>query len=101
ISTANSGSISFKGTGFSKFAWSTTNPNFVVAAVAATPLGNALGAGFGHGLFFSADSGQSWTQGTNSTNGFFDDVTDVVFNPGDNKFYAAVAFQGFYSSTDG
>lgn len=63
ISTANSGAISLRGMGFSKIAFSTANPNLVVAAAAATsaPNGGNTIPGTTRGIYFSTDAGQSWT----------------------------------------
>src|SRR4029078_10614682 len=109
ISTADSGAKSFKGLGVSKFAFSTANPNFVVAAVAVTALGNGTGlvpiAGSNSGLYWSSDAGATWHSQTSIVDGAtptdINRVFDVVYNPTLNKFFAAVRYHGFYSSTDG
>ncbi|HYX69602.1 MAG TPA: sialidase family protein, partial [Terriglobales bacterium] len=114
ISSANSGANTFKGMGFSKFA---SNGSVVVAATAATSVpsgsnGNGL-TGFTKGLYFSNDSGATWSLASIFDPGNVQiciaargapqgcSVTDVVFDGGHNTFYAAVRFHGFYFSTDG
>jgi hypothetical protein len=111
--------FSFLGEGFAGFAWSTTNPNLVVAAVSQAFEGAVVGALRGgrsyEGLYVSADSGVSWAlaqitdlngqdvQGpgdafaTPDGNG----ATSVVWNPVRRVFIAAVRFHGYYQSPDG
>jgi hypothetical protein len=112
ISSAVSGPggppIDLKGVSFSSVVFSPDNPNLVVAAAGAS------GVGFGDhietltdprfGIFFSTDAGQTWTFAT-----FHDgslgvapwSVSSIVYNPSQHLFYAAVGFQGIYSSADG
>lgn len=112
ISSANSGAGGFtmdlRGIAFSSVVFSADNPNLVVAGAGAS------GVGFGSrietatderfGIFYSTDAGQSWTRAT-----FLDgttlvkpwSVSSIVYNPVQHLFYAAVGFQGIYSSSDG
>ena len=112
ISSANSGAGGFamdlKGIAFSSVVFSADNPNLVVAGAGAS------GVGFGSrietatderfGIFYSTDAGQSWTRAT-----FLDgttlvkpwSVSSIVYNTVEHLFYAAVGFQGIYSSSDG
>ena len=109
----------FAGEGFAGFAWSTINPQLVVAAVSqsyqgvltAAPYPNASYAG----LYYSTDSGAHWSLATIQDPGGVDvqgprDVfdqpngnaaTSVVWNPIRKLFVAAVRYHGYYSSTDG
>ncbi|MCU1308014.1 MAG: hypothetical protein JWN45_2709 [Acidobacteriaceae bacterium] len=110
ISDANNHARSFRGLGFSKIAFSSVSPNIVVAAAAstngATPGGNGAetqGAD-GRGLYFSTDSGQTWFYGDiRDPDGTIQagSVGDLVYNQKHGKFYAAVRWHGYYSSTDG
>ena len=109
--------LNFYGVAFSGFAWSTVNPDLVVAAVTNTPLGAAVGMGSTPlntvpGLYFSTDAGASWTLATLSDNGVaFQSpqlssgggypATSVVWNPVRREFIAAVRYHGYYESTDG
>jgi hypothetical protein len=96
----------FLGLGFTKIAFSTSNPSLVVAASAASSQGVSDGAiaTSTRGLYRSADGGQSWTfelpadSGTPISVG---SATSVVYNAANNTFYAAMRYHGFYSSTDG
>lgn len=110
---------SFLGEGFSGFAWSTVNPQLVVAAVSVAyeatlvdaPFANASNAG----LYYSTDAGASWSLATitdgpgSDVEGPLDSfdlpngnsVTSVVWNPVRRLFIAAVRFHGYYQSTDG
>ena len=106
---------SFLGSAFAGFAWSTTNPDLVVAAV--TESGNAGDVGTWsntspYGLYYSPDAGVSWQLATIEdgtqiiqTDQYSDTVsnpaTSVVWNPVRSRFYAAVRFHGYYESTDG
>src|SRR5207248_5597240 len=110
ISSANNGTRSFRGLGFSKIAFSSTNPSLVVAAAASTngssPGGNGgetQGAN-GRGLYYSTDAGLTWSYASvNDPSGETQagSVGDVAFNPVHGKFYAVVRWHGYYSSTDG
>lgn len=111
--------LSFVGEGFAGFAWSTINPQLVVAAVSQAYKGaltNALRPASSYqGLYYSADSGATWHLAT-ITDGDGNDVqgpldafaqpdgnaaTSVVWNPVRRVFLAAVRFHGYYQSTDG
>jgi hypothetical protein len=100
--------IDLKGVAFSSVIFSADNPNLVVAGAGAS------GVGFGDrietvtdsrfGIYYSTDAGQTWSAAT-----FQDEtipiapwsVSSIVYNPTEHLFYAAVGFQGFYSSADG
>jgi len=109
----------FAGEGFAGFAWSTVNPQLVVAAVSQAYEGtlvNAENPGNSYeGLYYSPDSGATWHLAT-ITDGSGSDVqgplvqfalpdgnaaTSVVWNPVRRLFMAAVRFHGYYQSTDG
>ncbi len=110
--------VSFYGEGFSGFAWSTANPNLVVAAVTqaydATVV-NAEQANSTDGLYYSSDAGATWqmsilTDGPgldfqsplrNTGGPHGNAVTAIVWNAVRQQFYAAVRFHGYYSSPDG
>jgi len=106
---------SFLGSAFAGFAWSTTNPNLVVAAV--TESGNEVYVGTWNirspfGLYYSPDAGVSWQlatiedgthviQSDQYANFVSNPATSVVWNPIRQRFYAAVRFHGYYESLDG
>jgi len=109
ISTADSGTRSFRGLGITRFAWGTANPNFVVASAAATPIGVSAGL-FGlnptsNGLYWSDDAGATWHYALSIMDGGATTqvhrVTDVVYNAALGKFYAAMRYHGIYESSDG
>ncbi len=107
ISQAATGQ-SFAGLGFSKIAFSTSNPNLVVAAAAATSQGLIEGledpTTVARGIYYSADSGQTWNYATildGSTTIAPESVTTVVYNAAAGEFFAAVRNHGFYLSTNG
>jgi photosystem II stability/assembly factor-like uncharacterized protein len=99
----NSGGSVLSGLAFAKIAFSTDNPNLVVAA--ATGAGNdegATNAGGGNspGLFTSSDGGQTWAQTK------FEVVrgigaTSVIYDSAAHKFFAFLQFDGYYTSKDG
>ena len=110
---------SFAGEGFAGFAWSTLNPQLVVAAVSQAYEGTLVNAEWPNrsyeGLYYSADGGVTWNLAT-ITDGAGADVqgpndpfvspdgnaaTSVVWNPVRQLFVAAVRFHGYYQSTDG
>ena len=110
---------SFDGEGFAGFAWSTVNPQLVVAAVSQAYEGtlvNAVRPQISYeGLYYSLDSGVTWNLAT-ITDGSGADVqgpsdpfagtdgnaaTAVVWNPVRQLFVAAVRFHGYYQSPDG
>lgn len=109
ISSASSGQ-SFAGMGFSKIAFNSTpgKANVVVAAAAAAETGITLGLetgnGAGRGLYYSLDSGLTWTYATVQDAGVTVDpgsVTSVVYNKAAGAFFAALRYHGIYSSADG
>ncbi len=99
---------SFVGVGFSKIAFSTANPNLVVAATAGD---NGLELGLeedsnssARGLYFSADAGVTWGHAVLSDGAVAASATSIVYNPSQGAlgtFYAFVRRHGLYSSTDG
>jgi large repetitive protein len=102
------GTHSFAGLGFSKIAFSTSNPQLVVAATAAAAEGYALGLEspltVNRGIYYSQDAGVTWRyatikDGTNTVSA--GSVTSVVYNASAAKFFAAVRYHGIYSSSDG
>ncbi|MBV9086867.1 MAG: exo-alpha-sialidase, partial [Acidobacteriaceae bacterium] len=106
ISSADSGAHPFKGLGFSHIVFSTSNPNVVVAATAATN-GNQSGAAGPNsvrGLYYSTDAGITWAYAT-ITDGATaitpGSTTSVVFNPTLQRFFATVRYHGVYTSIDG
>jgi hypothetical protein len=119
ISTTADQTLSFAGEGFAGFAWSTANPQLVVAAVSEAYEGtlvNAPRAGVSYlGLYYSADAGATWSLATISDGNGTDvqgpsdpqtgsdgnAATAVVWNPVRQLFVAAVRFHGYYQSADG
>jgi hypothetical protein len=108
ISSANNGARPFAGLGFSQIAFSESNPSLVVAAAAAASQGLIEGlenpATVNRGLYYSTDSGLSWTYASvkdGSTTIDPGSATSVVYNPVAGKFFAVMRFHGIYSSSDG
>ncbi len=107
IQSAGTGQ-SFMGIGFSKIAFSTANPNLVVAATAGN---NGLYVGLeedgnstARGLYFSADGGLRWNRVILSDGAVPASATAVVYNASEatgGTFYAFIRRHGLYSSTDG
>lgn len=109
----------FSGEAFAGFAWSTQNPQLVVAAVSQAYegfLANAVRPNVSYeGLYYSTDSGATWSLARitdlngHDVQGPLDPfvppdgnaVTSVVWNPVRNLFIAAVRYHGYYQSTDG
>jgi hypothetical protein len=109
----------FLGNGFAGFAWSTVNPQLVVAAVSQAYEGAVVSANrpklSSEGLYVSQDSGVTWNLATiTDGNGadvqgpadpvaglFGNAATSVVWNPLRQVFVAAVQFHGYYQSADG
>jgi hypothetical protein len=109
----------FVGEGFAGFAWSTANPQVVVAAVSQAYEGTLVNAGLPNlsyeGLYYSSDSGATWhlamiTDGSGKVvqgplDAFAEPdgnaATAVVWNPVRKLFVAAVRFHGYYQSADG
>jgi hypothetical protein len=109
----------FIGEGFAGFAWSTANPQIVVAAVSQAYEGTLVDADQSNlsyeGLYYSTDSGATWHLAT-ITDGSGEVVqgpldafarpdgnaaTAVVWNPVRQLFVAAVRYHGYYESADG
>ena len=119
IASTSDGRWSFAGEGFAGFAWSTTNPQQVVAAVSQAYEGTLVGSvqpGASYqGLYYSSDAGATWSlatitdgggsdiQGPNDTFAQPDGnaATSVVWNARRRLFVAAVRFHGYYQSADG
>jgi hypothetical protein len=111
------GNHSFFALGFAGFAWSTTAPGLVVAALSQAAEGvivNAPSAGNSvMGLYYSTDAGVTWQMATiedgsqfvqrplSGANGGSNAATAVVWNPVRQMFFAAVQFHGYYQSPDG
>lgn len=107
---------SFLGSAFAGFAWSTTNPGVVVAAVTESGNEDSLGTWSNDcvfGLYYSQDSGATWQMatiedGTQVIQGeayessrVGNPATSVIWNPARRAFIAAIRFHGYYQSSDG
>ncbi|HMD15316.1 MAG TPA: hypothetical protein VKH18_01515, partial [Terriglobales bacterium] len=113
---------SFLGIGFSKIAFSTANPNVVVAATAGDNgvcLGLEATAAGGNspclgpeedgnstvrGLYFSTNAGATWSRATLTDGSVPASASAVIYNPNQGPggtFYASIRRHGLYSSTDG
>jgi hypothetical protein len=112
---------SFLGIGFSKIAFSTANPNLVVAATAGDNglcLGLEVATGGNspcdgpeedgnstvRGLYFSQNGGATWNRVTLTDGSIPASATAVIYNASQGAsgtFYAAIRRHGLYSSTDG
>ncbi len=109
---------SFLGEGFAGFAWSTVNPQIVVAALSEAYEGTLVNADWPlntyQGLYYSTDSGATWHMSTITDGGSkaLQDptttpialgiaATAVVWNPVRQLFVAAVRYHGYYQSPDG
>jgi hypothetical protein len=108
ISQDTTKSHSFAGLGFSQIVFSTANRNLVVAAASSASQGIVDGlenpVGANRGLYVSSDAGANWQRGTASDSGAEIDpesATAVTYNSAAGKFYAAIRYHGFYSSSDG
>ena len=110
------GHHSFVGLGVAGFAWSTTTPGLVVAALSQAAEGalvNAPDATYSvMGLYYSTDAGVTWQMATIEDGSQVvqqaepggapgNAATAVVWNPARQMFYAAVRFHGYYQSADG
>jgi hypothetical protein len=102
------GTHSFAGLGFSHIAFSTANPNVVVAATASASEGIVEGlehpVAVNRGIYYSSDAGVSWHFANIADAGVSiapSSVSSVVYNAAAGMFFAAVRFHGFYSSSDG
>ena len=111
--------VRFYGEGIAGFAWSTVNPQLVVAAVSQAFEGavvNAVQLRTNYqGLYYSTDSGATWHMSTITDGGSNyvqgplaafawpdgNAATSVVWNPVRKLFIAAVRFHGYYQSSDG
>ncbi|MGC1371748.1 MAG: hypothetical protein WA824_06380, partial [Candidatus Sulfotelmatobacter sp.] len=105
-STANNGALSFAGLGAARMAFSTANTATVVAAMATSNEGLVDGAITSNtypGLYTSTDAGQTWSYDALNLGGAAEatSATSVVYNAAAGLFFAAVRYQGFYSSPDG
>src|SRR5271156_3234388 len=108
IPTANGGALSFSGLGAARMAFSTATgqTNTVVAAMAATSEGvvdGSLTSNTEPGLYTSTDAGQTWTYDALSSGGAAQatSATSVVYDATAGLFFAAIRYNGFYSSPDG
>ncbi len=115
----SNGAHSFTGLAFAGFAWSSTLPDTVVAAVSQAAEGTLVNAPIASsvmGLYYSTDAGQTWqmatvidTDGGNQyvqrplpgAGGGSNAATAVVWNPIRQRFYAAIRYHGYYESADG
>lgn len=114
----NSNIGSFAGQGFASFAWSTTSPNTVVAAVSSAAEGDVVGADTYpgvRGLYLSQDAGATWRLSTVVDSGNTvvqwlyssfvtfrgNAATSVVWDPVRQRFYGAIRGHGYYDSPDG
>ena len=112
------GNHSWVGLGFSGFAWSTTSPGTVVAAVSQAAKGTLVNAAdttnSAMGLYYSTDSGATWQMSTIMDGSQTVQTplpsggdlggraaTAVVWNPIRQRFYAAIRYHGYYESSDG
>src|SRR5258708_30246175 len=105
IQSAGTGQ-SFLGIGFSKIAFSTANPNLVVAATAGD---NGLyvgreedGNSTARGLYYSQDGGMTWNRVILSDGPAAPaSATAVIYKQRQGAFYAFIRRHVLYSSTDG
>src|SRR4051812_41748321 len=102
------GTHSFAGLGFSQIAFSTTNPNIVVAAAGSATEGIVEGlenpVTTNRGLYYSTDAGLTWRVAAVSDSGVTTttaSVTSVAYSTAAGGFFAAIRFHGFYFSPDG
>ncbi|MFY9910208.1 MAG: hypothetical protein WAK56_10210 [Candidatus Sulfotelmatobacter sp.] len=106
IPSANGGALSFAGLGAARMAFSTANTNTVVAAMATSNEGlvdGAISSNTYPGLYTSIDAGQTWNYDALNSGGATEatSATSVVYNAAAGLFFAAVRYEGFYSSPDG
>jgi hypothetical protein len=104
----STGTHSFAGLGFSQIAFSTTNPNLVVAAAGSAGEGIVEGLEnpltTNRGLYYSTDAGVNWQAANVNDAGVSitpASVTSVAYNAAAARFFASIRFHGFYASTDG
>jgi hypothetical protein len=112
------GNHSFVGLGVAGFAWSSTTPSLVVAAISQAAEGvvvNALDVAESvMGLYYSTDAGVTWRMAVVEDGSQIvqtplplgqnlggNAATAVVWNAQRQRFYAAVRFHGYYESTNG
>jgi hypothetical protein len=112
------GNHSFTGLGFAGFAWSTSTPGTVVAAVSQSAEGTLVNAvdqtNSVMGLYYSTDEGVTWQMSTILDGSQIVQTplpsgadlggraaTAVVWNPVRQRFYAAIRYHGYYESADG
>ncbi len=112
------GNHSFFGLSFAGFAFSSSNPSLIVAAVGQAAEGTLVNApdltNSVQGLYFSTDAGVTWQMASiydgsqpvqiplaSGANHSGNAATSVVWNPLRQRFYAAVRFHGYYESADG
>lgn len=110
-SASGTSTVDLHGLGTTKIAFSTDNPNLVVATMGAASGGITVGAEFAdsgantpRGIYFSTDGGQSWQQATiNDPRGTIQpgSANTVIYNPNNKTFYADIRWHGLYSSPDG
>ncbi|MGC1227511.1 MAG: hypothetical protein WA859_13605 [Candidatus Sulfotelmatobacter sp.] len=105
-STANGGTLSLAGLGATRMAFSTANTATVVVAMATSNEGvvdGAITSSTYPGLYTSTDAGQMWSYDALNLGGAAEatSATSVVYNAAAGLFFAAVRYQGFYSSPDG
>ena len=108
ITQDSGGTHPFAGMGFSKIAFSTANPSLVVAAAAGASQGVIDGlespVNTNRGIYYSNNGGLSWSYANVSDVGTAiqpNSATSVIYNAVAGKFFAAIRFHGFYSSSDG
>lgn len=112
------GNHSFTGLGFAEFAWSSSTPGTVVAAVSQSAEGTLVNAADQTnsvmGLYYSTDAGITWQMSTIMDGSQIVQAplpsgadlggraaTAVVWNPVRQRFYAAIRYHGYYESADG
>ena len=101
--TVDNNGHSFSGLAFAKIAFSTDNPNLVVAATGGA--GNDEGASYlnginAPGLYTSTDGGLTWAL-TQSGLSQGIGATSVIYDAASRKFFAFMQFEGYYVSHDG
>lgn len=93
---------SFYGTGIAQFAFSTKNPNVVMAATSFADVYPVTTTGSQAGLLISTDAGATWTTVPFLNNGspLYGGlgVSSVVYNAKEDKFYAVLPYLGVYAS---
>ncbi|MGH9643368.1 MAG: hypothetical protein ACRD3Q_13215, partial [Terriglobales bacterium] len=108
IPSADSGTNSFAGLGFAKFAWAGSSST-VMASTGTTTQGfddGDITSATNRGLYLSTDSGLTWSFQVPKDAGVAISpasvsASDVVYNAAAGKFFAAIRYHGVYSSTNG